>query len=114
QAPVTTPHTSDPVPDRAQDGPFLDRSLRRWMLDRFKDWLDEAFDEERPPEGLAGEILAQMRADDGEIPGSRSAPDLIELWGSLAKVAHEVHIQGRSLKDLGSAVATFPDVARQV
>lgn len=106
----------EPGTDPASQVPFLDRSVRSWMLDRFGDWLDEAFGDERAPEGLPAEVLAQMRADDAPDSSgdALAAPDLLSLWSSLTQVAQEVRIQGRSLKDLTGSVAKLPELAEHV
>lgn len=75
---------------------------RQTILRRFEAWLDEAQEEEEPPEGLAAEILSALTSGTDEPPDGRC--DSYSMWAAVTAATQEVKLQGRSFKQLSDTL----------
>ena len=77
--------------------------MRDDLVDRFSAWLDEVLSDERPPEGLPADLLAEITSSaGGTIAGEE--PDLYRLWTAMTSLAQEVKLQGRAFDRLGGSL----------
>ena len=110
------PDQPDAAPEEATPPEPLEEPLplgptREQILRRFEEWLDDVLEEEEPPEGLAGEILAEL-TDPNRRPDSQDPrTSLYALWSAMTALTQEVGLQGRAFRDLGDRLA--PLVERQ-
>ena len=77
-------------------------ALRVLILQRFATWLDEILAEEKPLEGVAAELLAELHDgtgsdDTGQTDG---AYDLHSTWSAMTALTQEIKLQGRAFKQL--------------
>lgn len=80
-----------------------DPALRDDLVARFSAWLDEVLSDERPPEGLPAELLAEIAGNDAG-PADAEEPDLHHLWSAMTSLAQEVKLQGRAFDRLGDSL----------
>ena len=84
-------------------------ALRVLILQRFTGWLDDVLAEEKPMEGVAKELLAELydekKSDtDGQGAG---ASDLHSTWSAMTALTQEIKLQGRAFKQLSEKMAPF-------
>jgi molecular chaperone GrpE len=77
-------------------------ALRELLLHRFARWLDTVLAEEKPLEGIAAELLAEIEAENNsESAGpTDSRYDLYSTWSSMTALSQEIKLQGRAFKHL--------------
>ncbi len=84
-------------------------ALRILILRRFTEWLDEVLAEEKPLDGVAAELLAELdnsKEAKGVDPGA-GAYDLHSTWAALTALTQEVKLQGRAFKQLSEQMTPF-------
>ena len=84
-------------------------ALKVLILRRFADWLDDVLAEEKPLEGVAAELLAELQAEKKtNAVGSTGEPyDLHSTWSAMTALTQEIKLQGRAFKQLGEKMAPF-------
>lgn len=92
--------------DVARTGP----SVRERIVDRFRQWLDEALAHEAPPPGIAREILAEV---EGESP-AEDPSDLHALRSAMTALAQEVGLQGRAFHQLKEVLAPVEELGPKI
>jgi molecular chaperone GrpE len=84
-------------------------ALRILILQRFTEWLDDVLVEEKPLEGIAAELLAEL--DNGkeaeDVDPGAGAYDLHSTWSALTALTQEVKLQGRAFKQLSEKMTPF-------
>lgn len=84
-------------------------ALRILILQRFSEWLDDVLVEEKPLEGVAAELLAELEGGkeaEAGVPGA-GAYDLHSTWSALTALTQEVKLQGRAFKQLSDKMTPF-------
>ena len=84
-------------------------ALRTLILQRFAGWLDDVLAEEKPLEGVAEELLAELYNDVGSdtVGTMAGADDLHSTWSAMTALSQEVKLQGRAFKQLNEKMASF-------
>jgi hypothetical protein len=84
-------------------------ALRVLILQRFAGWLDDVLAEEKPLEGVAAELLAELhdRKDFDAAGPDDGAYDLHSTWSAMTALAQEIKLQGRAFKQLTEKMAPF-------
>ena len=79
------------------------------ILQRFSGWLDDVLAEEKPLEGVAAELLAELQDEKGsDIAGpDDDAYDLHSAWSAMTALTQEIKLQGRTFKQLSEKMAPF-------
>jgi molecular chaperone GrpE len=82
-------------------------ALKILIMQRFSEWLDDVLAEEQPLEGVAAELLAELR--DGRVSDAvgpeAGAYDLHSTWSALTALTQEIKLQGRAFKQLREKMA---------
>ncbi len=89
--------------------PKTKEALRILILQRFTEWLDDVLAEEKPLEGVAAELLAELydgKEPDATDPGA-GANDLHSTWSAMTALTQEIKLQGRAFKQLSEKMAPF-------
>ncbi len=84
-------------------------ALRVLILQRFAGWLDDVLAEEKPLEGVAAELLAELhdRKDSDTADPSDGAYDLHSTWSAMTALNQEIKLQGRAFKQLSEKMTPF-------
>jgi len=84
-------------------------ALRVLILQRFAGWLDDVLAEEKPLEGVAQELLAELYDDRGSdtVGSMTGADDLHSTWSAMTALTQEIKLQGRAFKQLSEKMAPF-------
>ena len=84
-------------------------ALRTLILHRFAEWLDDVLVEEKPLDGIAADLLADLDGSkNAEADDSGSgAYDLYSAWSALTVLTQEVKLQGRAFKQLRDKMTPF-------
>jgi GrpE len=84
-------------------------ALRMLILQRFAGWLDDVLAEEKPLEGVAAGLLAELQDEKGsDIAGpDDDAYDLHSAWSAMTALTQEIKLQGRTFKQLSEKMAPF-------
>jgi molecular chaperone GrpE len=96
--------------------PASQSHVRERILRRFETWLDDVLQDDKPIEGIAGEILAQLEAETAECE-SRAAEagcDLYSLWSAVTALAEETRLQGRAFKQLHESLTPMQGLVESV
>ena len=84
-------------------------ALRVLILQRFTEWLDAVLAKEKPLEGVAAELLAELY--DGKASdlaeNSVGTYDLHSTWSAMTALTQEIKLQGRAFKQLSEKIAPF-------
>jgi molecular chaperone GrpE len=91
-------------------------ALRVLILQRFARWLDDVLAEEKPLEGVAKELLAELydeKESDPVGPGA-DAGDWYTTWSAMTTLTQEIKLQGRAFKQLSEKMAPFTGLAAMV
>ena len=91
-------------------------ALRVLILQRFAGWLDDVLAEEKPLEGVAAELLDELRAgkdSDTDGPGDGTY-DLHSTWSAMTALTQEIKLQGRSFKQLSEKMTPFAGLDESV
>lgn len=84
-------------------------ALKTLILQRFTGWLDDVLAEEKPLEGVAAELLAELQDEKGSDtadPGD-GAYDLHSTWSAMTALTQEIKLQSRTFKQLSEKMAPF-------
>ncbi len=102
--------------DMTQDrpGPGEEDRKRARILRRFEVWLDEVLAEESPPEGVAGEVLDRLQAEQDGASESQKKTDLYTLFSGFTALSEETRLQGRSFKALSESMQPMQGLAELV
>jgi len=89
--------------------PKTKEALRILILQRFTEWLDDVLAEEKPLEGVAAELLAELYdGKESDATDSRvGANDLHSTWSAMTALTQEIKLQGRAFKQLREKMAPF-------
>ena len=84
-------------------------ALRILILQRFARWLDDVLAEEKPLEGIAAELLAELRdeRDCDTVGPAEDTYDLHSTLSALTVLTQEIKLQGRAFKQLGEKIEPF-------
>ena len=84
-------------------------ALRVLILQRFTKWLDDVLAEEKPLEGVAAELLAELHdGKDSDTAGPRDGVyDLHSTWSAMTALTQEIKLQGRAFKQLSEKMVPF-------
>jgi len=84
-------------------------ALKTLILQRFSRWLDDVLAEEKPLEGLAAELLAELQEEKGSdtVGTSESPRDLHSTWSAMTALTQEIKLQSRTFKQLNEKMAPF-------
>jgi molecular chaperone GrpE len=84
-------------------------ALRVLILQRFATWLDDVLAEEKPLEGIAAELLAELYdGRDSDTTGpAEGTYDLHSTWSALTALTQEIKLQGRAFKQLSDKMEPF-------
>jgi len=87
-------------------------ALRVLILQRFATWLDDVLAEEKPLEGVAAELLAELYdGRDSDTTGpAEGTYDLHSTWSALTALTQEIKLQGRAFKQLSDKMEPFADM----
>ena len=77
------------------------------IVAKFSDWLDAVLEDERPPEGIAAELLSVL--EDTPLDESPAVCSEYEVWSSLTSLAQDVKLQGRAFRDLTEALSPLEE-----
>ena len=91
-------------------------ALRVLILQRFAGWLDDVLAEEKPMEGVAKELLAELydkKESDTVGPGAGTS-DLHSTWSAMTALTQEIKLQGRAFKQLSEKMAPFTGLEAMV
>ena len=91
-------------------------ALRILILQRFAGWLDGVLAEEKPMEGVAKELLAELydeKESDPVGPGA-GAGDWYTTWSAMTTLTQEIKLQGRAFKQLSEKMAPFTGLEAMV
>ncbi len=115
------PGAEDPSADSGRDEAEDLRRIRAEILERFESWLDEMLAAPDPPQGLDGDLLARLMAEDEdpeagdpeEVQDTERSIDTYSLWASLVALTQEVKLQGRTFGRLTESLASLPGAASE-
>jgi len=81
-------------------------ALKVLILQRFEKWLDDVLTEEKPLEGVAAELLAELYDEKGSDTAGpfEDAYDLHSTWSAMTALTQEIKLQGRAFKQLGEKI----------
>ena len=84
-------------------------ALRVLILQRFAGWLDDVLAEEKPLEGVAEELLAELydEKESDTVGSGAGTSDLHSTWSALTALTQEIKLQGRAFKQLSEKIAPF-------
>ncbi len=84
-------------------------ALRVLILQRFTKWLDDVLAEEKPLEGVAADLLAELHdGKDADTAGPNDGVyDLHSTWSAMTALTQEIKLQGRAFKQLSEKMAPF-------
>jgi len=91
-------------------------ALRVLILQRFAGWLDDVLAEEKPLEGIAAELLAELHdGKDSDTAGpSDGTYDLHSAWSAMTALTQEIKLQGRTFKQLSEKIAPFAELDESI
>jgi molecular chaperone GrpE (heat shock protein) len=91
-------------------------ALRVLIIQRFAMWLDDVLAEEKPLEGVAAELLAELHDGKDSEPGgpSDTAYDLHSTWSAMTALTQEIKLQSRTFKQLSDKMAPFAGLDRSI
>jgi molecular chaperone GrpE len=105
------------LPDREESRPEENPEGRgakvcEHIVRRFEAWLKEVLSHEKPPTGIAGEILAEIEGivDLEEAATPDGTCDLQGNRAALTALGQEVRLQGRAFKELGGKLEALRDL----
>ena len=84
-------------------------ALRLLILQRFAGWLDDVLAEEKPLDGIAAELLAELhdkKESDAAGP-NEGVYDRYSTWSAMTALIQEIKLQGRTFKQLSEKMAPF-------
>jgi molecular chaperone GrpE len=89
-----------------QKRPKTKDPVREQILQRFTNWLDNVLAEEKPLEGIAAELLFELKDGNGSEPvgPADSTDDLYSTWSAMTALTQEVKLQGRAFKQLSDSM----------
>ncbi|CAB1082401.1 hypothetical protein D1AOALGA4SA_10022 [Olavius algarvensis Delta 1 endosymbiont] len=84
-------------------------ALKTLIVQRFTRWLDDVLAEEKPLEGLAAELLAELQAEKASdtVETSEDPYDLHSTWSAMTALTQEIKLQSRKFKQLSEKMASF-------
>lgn len=84
-------------------------ALKTLILQRFTRWLDDVLAEEKPLEGVAAELLAELQAekDSDTVGPTEDAYDLHSTWSAMTALTQEIKLQSRTFKQLSEKMAPY-------
>jgi len=90
--------------------------VREEILQRFEKWLDNVLAEEKHSEGIADEILSEVKDENASfIVGSRETKDdLYSTWSAMTALTQEVKLQGRAFKHLSSKMDPMSELGESI
>jgi hypothetical protein len=91
-------------------------ALRVLILQRFAGWLDDVLAEEKPLEGIAAQLLAELydqKTPDRRDPRAETY-DLHSTWSAMTALTQEIKLQGRAFKQLSEKMAPFSGLAAMI
>ena len=91
-------------------------ALRLLILQRFAGWLDDVLAEEKPLDGIAAELLAELHdgKDSDTADPADGAYDLHSTWSAMTALTQEIKLQGRTFKQLSEKMAPFTGLEAMV
>jgi hypothetical protein len=91
-------------------------ALRVLILQRFATWLDDVLAEEKPIEGIAAELLAELYdGRDSDTTGpAEGTYDLHSTWSALTALTQEIKLQGRAFKQLTDKMEPFAGIDESI
>jgi hypothetical protein len=91
-------------------------ALRELILQRFSGWLDDVLAEEKPLEGVAAELLAELQDEKGSDTAGPDdgAYDLHSAWSGMTVLTQEIKLQGRTFKQLSEKMAPFAGLEQPI
>jgi molecular chaperone GrpE len=102
--------------DLTQDcpGPGDVDPVRARILHRFEVWLDEVLAQESQADGVAQEILDQLRTEQDCPSELQKQTDLFTLFSGFTALSEETRLQGRSFKALAESMGPMQGLAESV
>jgi molecular chaperone GrpE len=91
-------------------------ALRVLILQRFAGWLDDVLAEEKPLEGIAAQLLAELydhKASDS-LDSRTETYDLHSTWSAMTALTQEIRLQGRAFKQLSEKMTPFTGLEAMV
>ena len=84
-------------------------ALRALILHRFAGWLDDVLAEEKPLEGIAAQLLAELHdhKESDCLDPRVETYDLHSTWSAMTALTQEIKLQGRAFKQLSEKMAPF-------
>jgi molecular chaperone GrpE len=84
-------------------------ALKILILERFSRWLDDVLAEEKPLEGLAAELFAELQEEKGSdtVGTSENPYDLHSTWSAMTALTQEIKLQSRTFKQFSEKMALF-------
>ena len=84
-------------------------ALRLLILQRFAGWLDDVLAEEKPLEGIAAQLLAELydHKESDNLGPRVETYDLHSTWSAMTALTQEIKLQGRAFKQLSEKMAPF-------
>ena len=84
-------------------------ALRVLILQRFAGWLEDVLAEEKPLEGVAAELLAELydEKESDTVGSGAGARDLHSTWSAMTALTQEIKLQGRAFKQLSEKMTPF-------
>lgn len=91
-------------------------AFRALVLQRFAKWLDDVLAEEKPIEGVAAELLAELEDTDGSgtVGPTDSRYDLYSTWSEMTALTQEIKLQGRTFKDLSGQIEPLAGLGESI
>ena len=91
-------------------------ALKVLILQRFAGWLDDVLAEEKPLEGIAAQLLAELydqKESDSRDPRAKTY-DLHSTWSAMTALTQEIKLQGRAFKQLSEKMTPFTGLEAMV
>jgi molecular chaperone GrpE len=103
-------------PDPPPSGQENQAQIRERIVRQFEAWLDEILQGERPVEGMAAQVLAQLTTEPAAgAPGAAEAGcDLYSLWSVVTAMVEETRLQGRAFKQLHDSLGPMQELVGSV
>jgi molecular chaperone GrpE (heat shock protein) len=105
---------AEPVlpPDPPPSGQEDQAQIRDRILRQFEAWLDEVLQGERPVEGIAAQVLEQLRTEPaaGAPEAAEAGCDLYSLWSVVTAMVEETRLQGRAFKQLHDSLGPMREL----
>jgi len=91
-------------------------AFRVLVLRRFAKWLDDVLAEEKPIDGIATELLAELEdtGDSGAVGPTDNRSDLYSTWSAMTALTQEIKLQGRAFKNIDNKMGPMVGLGESI